>query len=261
VIATLRLYGREASRALRLAARGWPVAFSLLLYAALMLVAAKLLLPLVQQPMPLGLVGSLLLGLAGAACISSYLDLLSGVVAGRKVTLTALKQSFGARFWDAVSVLFAFWIINFLLGTLTRGMGQNGLIMRALAGLTMVVFFNPVPELLYRGSSRSFALLGDAARFISAHGLEWLPPNLLIAAALLWPSGLLQASSMGERVLLLQSLFSPLGVLGLMESVPILALPLLLLAIHWAMVFRGLLFGALESGGARRRDLGDFWRR
>jgi len=251
---TLRLYGREASRALSHAARAWPVAFSLVLYALLLQLAAALLLPL-------GMVGGFLLGFAVAACVSSYLHLLSEVVAGRKVTLAALKQSFGARLWDVVSVLFAFWIIDFLLGTLTRGMGQNGVIVRALAGLTMAVFFNPVPELLYRGSSRSFALLADAARFVSKHGLEWLLPNLLIAVALLAPSGILRASSMGERVLLLQSLFSATGVLGLMASVPLWALPILLIVIHWAMVFRGLLFGALVSGGARRRDLGDYWRR
>jgi len=254
VIATLRLYGREASRAAHLAARAWPVAFSLVLYAELMQWAAALL-------MPLGMLGGLLLSFAAAACVSSYLHLLSQVVGARKVTLTDLKQSFGARFWDVVSVLFAFWIIDFVLGLMTRGMGQNGVILRALAGLTMAVFFNPAPELLYRGSSRSFALLGDAARFVSAHGIEWLLPNLLIAAALLTPAGLLHASTMGERVLLLQSLFSPMGVLGLMRLVPLWALPLLLLAIHWAMVFRGLLFGALASGGARRRDLGDYWRR
>ena len=230
------------------------MAFSLVLYAELMQLAAALL-------MPFGVLGGVLLGFASAACVSSYLHLLSQVVGGRKVTLTDLRQSFGARFWDVVSVLFAFWIIDFVLGTMTRGMGQNGVILRALIGLTMVVFFNPVPELLYRGSSRSFALLGDAARFVSAHGIEWLLPNLLIAAALLTPAGLLHASTMGERVLLLQSLFSPMGVLGLMRLVPLWALPLLLLAIHWAMVFRGLLFGALASGGARRRDLGDYWRR
>ena len=140
-------------------------------------------------------------------------------------------------------------------------MGRNGDIVQAMVGLTMVVFFNPVPELLYRGTSRSFSLLAEAARFVSKHGIEWLFPNLLIAAALLTPGGLLHPSAMGERVLLLKSVFSPLGVVGLLASVPLWAMPILLVAIHWAMVFRGLLFDALSSGGARRRDLADFWRR
>ena len=79
--------------------------------------------------------------------------------------------------------------------------------------------------------------------------------------ALLAPTGLLHGSQLGERVLLLQSVFSVDGVARLVASVPLWLMPFLLIAIHWAMVFRGLLFGALISGGARRRDLGDIWRR
>src|SRR6185369_12745777 len=173
VMATLRLYGREAVRALRYATRAWPVAFSLLLYAALLQLAAALV-------APLGFVGGILMGFAAAACVSSYLHLLSQAVAGRAIKLGDLKESFGARFWDVVSVLFAFWMIDFALTAVTRSAGHNGAIARTLAGLAMAVFFNPVPELLYRGTSRSFALLGEAARFISKHGLEWLLPHLLI---------------------------------------------------------------------------------
>jgi len=254
VIATLRLYGREAVRAARLGARAWPVAFSLLLYAALIQLCATLV-------APLGLAGGFLMGFVAAACISSYLHLLSLAVDGSKVTFRDLKQSFGARFWDVVSVLFAFWIIDFILAALTRSMGDKGAIVRVLAGLAMTVFFNPVPELLYRGSSRSFGLLADAGRFISKHGIEWLLPNLIIAAALLAPTGVLHRSEMGARVLEVQKVFTPGGLAGVVGSVPLWLMPLLLLAIHWAMVFRGLLYGALVSGAARRRDLSEFWRR
>jgi hypothetical protein len=250
----LRLYGREASRALRHAARAWPVAFSLVLYGALMQLVTAVV-------APLGMLGGFLIGFAAAACLSSYLHLLSQAVAGRPFTFADLKESFGARFWDVVSVLFAFWVINFVLAALTRSMGDRGAILRTLAGLAMAVFFNPVPELLYRGSSRSFALLGEAARFISKHGIEWLLPNLVIAAALLAPTGVLRGSQMGERVLLLQSMFTVDGVARLVASVPIWFMPFVLIVIHWAMVFRGLLFAQLVSGGARRRDLGDMWRR
>jgi hypothetical protein len=253
VLDTLRLYRREAARAVRHAVRAWPVAFSLVFYIFAMQAAATLL-------APLGIVGGFAAGFTAAALISSYLSLLGQAVAGRKPTLADLKQSFRARLWDVVSVLFAFWIINMVLGMLVAGMGDKAIMVRALVGLTMAVFFNPVPELLYQGSSRSFSLLADAARFVSKHGLEWLAPNLLIAAALLVPSGLLRGSPMGAHVLLLQSVFSIEGMALLIASVPLWLMPIVALLIHWAMVFRGLLFGALIKGGIRRKDLADAWR-
>jgi hypothetical protein len=250
----LRLYGRSALQALKQALRAWPVAFSLLLYAVLMQVVSVL-------AAPLGMVGGFLIGFAGAACISSYLHLLAQAVAGRKVTLVDLKESFRSRFWDVVSVLFAFWIIDFGVGALVGGMGPKGALVKAMIGLTMAVFFNPVPELLYLGSSRSFSLLADAARFISAHGPEWLVPNLLIAAALLAPTGLLNGPEMGARVLQLQSVFSIEGMATVIASIPRWLAPIMLLFVHWAMVFRGLLFGAINSGGARRQAVRDVWGR
>jgi hypothetical protein len=44
--------------------------------------------------------------------------------------------------------------------------------------------------------------------------------------------------------------------------VPLWMLPLMLLFIHWAMVFRGMLFHELSSGiSARQRAIRDAWRR
>ena len=238
--------------------RAWPVAFSLVMYAIILVLAMRLV-------APLGRLGGLIIGLIIAGCFSSYLHLISLAVAGSKITFADLRQSFGARFWDVVSVLFAFWIISLCVQMFVApAAGQKADIVMALLGLAMAVFFNPVPELLYQGSSRSFYLLLESGKFISRHGLEWFLPNILAAAALMAPLGLLHGPA-GAVVLSIADLMSPnndgMAVYNLfMRAPPYLQLPMLAFA-HWLMVFRGLLFGALTRGSPRQRALGKGWGR
>lgn len=258
MLGVIRLYGETAVLAVRRGFRAWPVIFSLVLYAAIFMVVGQLV-------TPLGRAGGFILGLVLAACFSSYIHLISQVVEGSKVRFADLRQSFGARFWDVVSVLFAFWIIDLIITmVIAPAAGDRAFIVVALFGLAMAVFFNPVPELLYQGSVRSFALLMESARFVSRFGLEWLLPNVLFAVALLAPLGLLQGP-VGSIVLKISSLLSPnndgMGLYALFGRAPLyLQLPMLLF-VHFVMVFRGLLFGELTRGGARQRNLHGAWKR
>jgi hypothetical protein len=258
VFGVLRLYGETAVLAARRAARAWPVAFSLVLYAAIVMITAKLV-------SPLGRLGGFGLGLVMAACFSSYIHLISIAVAGSRLKFADLKQSFGARFWDVISVLFAFWIIDLIVEyIIAPAAGPKADVIVALVGLAMAVLFNPVPELLYQGSTRSFQLLMESGKFISSHGLEWLLPNILAAAAMLAPLGLLHGPA-GQVVLNVSALLAPnndgMGVYNLFARAPLfLQLPMLLF-LHWLMVFRGLLFGELLRGGSRRRALRGGWGR
>jgi len=250
VLGIVRLYGSTAALAARRAVQAWPVAFSLVLYAIIVMVTASLI-------GPLGMLGGIILGLVLAACFSSYIHLISLAVKASKVGLGDLRASFGARFWDVISVFFAFWIIDFALTQVVApAAGPNGFIVVALAGLAMAVLFNPVPELLYQGESRSFQLLFESGRFISKHGLEWLLPNVLMAVLLMAPLGLLHGPA-GQVVLHVATILSPrndgLGVFALFQRAPIyLQLPMLLF-VHWLMMFRGLLFAELTRGSARQR--------
>jgi hypothetical protein len=162
-------------------------------------------------------------------------------------------------------VLFAFWIIGLIIEyAIAPAAGPKADIVVALFGLAMAVFFNPVPELLYQGQSRSFQLLMESGTFISKHGLEWFLPNVLFAAALMAPLGLLHGPP-GQVVLNVADLLSPnndgMGVYNLFSRAPFyLQLPMLLI-VHWFMVFRGLLFGELMRGGQRKRALRGGWGR
>jgi hypothetical protein len=253
------LYRRAAVLAARRAAAGWPGALSLVGYA-IIVVAAGI------AVAPLGIIGGFLMGLVVAACWSSYLELLSQVVAAGKLRLSwpELKRTFAVRFWDVISVLFAFWIISFLTKPLTSG--PDGPALSAILGVAMAFFFNVVPELLYQGRSRSFTLLMDSARFMFAHPVFWLLPNVVFAAIALFASGQLRAVHHPAELLIAfgNTFSSPVGVAQVFSGIPLWALPIALAALHYVMVFRGILFHEIVSGtggNARLRAFQDALRR
>jgi len=252
VISTLQLYGRLAVKAARQAVQAWPLALALPAYAglivAILIITSKL----------GGLLGGIAAGFGMAAVASSYLHLLALAVGGRRIGMGDIKESFGARLWDVVSVMFAFFIINMLVTPLVGGL-PKGQIVAVLISLAMTIFFNPVPELLYQSSTRSFGLLAEAARFISARGLEWLFPNVILGVILLLPTGVLQEPELGARLLGLQALFSMTGLTQVIIGMPLAFAPLLLIFLHWAMIFRGLLFNALTTSSGRQQTVRDVW--
>ena len=243
----LSLYRQVTVEAARRAVAAWPVALSLIVYAILLLAAAIAF-------APLGIVGGFLMGLVVAACWSSYLELISQAVAGAKIHIRwdDFKRTFFVRLWDVISVMFAFWIIALLTGPIVRG--PNGLAAGAIIGFAMAFFFNAVPELLYQGQSRSFGLLMDSARFMFRFPVVWLLPNLVFAALALAASGRLDFNHPAEVLILFGTTFgSPAGIAGLFTRLPLWALPIAVAALHYVMIFRGILFRELVSGGGNAR--------
>jgi hypothetical protein len=240
------LYKDTAVLAFQRAAKGWLAAVSLVVYAVAMLLA-------IMIATNLGPLGGFALGFAAAACASGYLHFLSQAVQGRKVSLADLPTGFKALFWDVISVMFALWIIGFVVQALVGGAGDNGPAIAAMVGLAMAFFLNPVPEMIYQGESRSFRLLLDSSNFVLAHPVAWFLPNLVFAVLVLAPAGLLSVGRPAELLLVFSSVFSASGLMSVFASVPYWALPLLLIFFHYVMVFRGLLFQGLAQGNNSRR--------
>jgi hypothetical protein len=243
----LSLYGQVAVETGWRMVKSWPAllalpVYPLIFYAALMLTGSA------------GIIGSILMSFVIAACWSSYLELISQAVAGARFQLDwkEFKRTFSARFWDVVSVMFVFWLIQLFAQPLT--MGRNGAALSAIIGLAIAFFFNAVPELLYQGNSRSFALLTDSARFITEHPVAWLFPNVLLAAVLFWMTGGLAFFHPVAILVAFGNTFSsPMGVIGLLLRFPLWAIPLVLVVAHTAMIFRGVLFRELSAGAGNAR--------
>jgi hypothetical protein len=243
----LSLYRQVTVEAGRRAIAAWPVALSLVVYAIVVVVA-------LIAFAPLGIVGQFLMSLVVAACWSSYLELISQAIAGSKIHIRwdDFKRTFFVRLWDVVSVMFAFWIIALLTGPIVRG--PNGLAAAAIIGFAMAFFFNAVPELLYQGNSRSFGLLMDSARFMFRFPVVWLLPNLVFATFALAAGGQLDVNHPAEVLILFGTTFgSPAGIAGMFTRLPVWALPIAIAVLHYVMIFRGILFRELVSGGGNAR--------
>jgi len=241
------LYGKLIVTAARYALKAWPAALALVVYAALFLAAT-----VVAQP--LGFVGGILMWVVAAACWSSYLELIAQAVAGAGIRLRwdELRRTFAARFWDVVSVMFAFFVIRFITDGLRAG--DNAAAASAVLAIAMAFFFNTVPELLYQGRVRSFALLIESGRFMLKNPVVWLLPNVVFAAVALAASGGLRVHHPAELLIAFGNTFSsPTGVVGLFARMPVWALPIALVGLHYAMIFRGLLFAALTSSTTSAR--------
>lgn len=243
----LWLYGRVAAETGRRVVKSWPAALVLIAYPIILMVAGML-------TARAGIIGSFIMGFVIAACFSSYLEILSQVLDSPRFRLNwdEFKRTFGARFWDVISVLFALWILELVTSPLMQGSHARAL--SAILGFAIAFFFNAVPELLYQGNSRSVYLLIESGRFVMEHPVSWFLPNLVFAAIPLWASGRLNVQHPAEFLILFGSVFSsPTGAFSMLFGVPVWAIPIALFGFHFVMVFRGILFRELSSGGNSAR--------
>jgi hypothetical protein len=246
------LYGWVAREALVKAAKAWPIALATVAYALIFELISRLV-------APLGLAGGFLLGFLEAGCIASYLYLLSRAVQGSKLRFEDLKDSFGAFFWDVVGVLFVLWIAGFIVQFVTQMAGDHGEFVAAAYGLAVAVFLNPVPEIIYlgRGRGRTTELLLDSARFVQSHWVEWFLPNVLFGVALLALALGREAFNFETLTVTLPGLFSLQSAYRVGNTLvrfgDLWAWPLILALVHYAMVFRGLLFREISGGNWRVR--------
>ncbi|HEY0708236.1 MAG TPA: hypothetical protein VGG33_15635 [Polyangia bacterium] len=241
----LQIYKDTFVLAFKRAAAAWRLALFLLIYA--LLVGAAMVFT-----RPLGIVGGFALGLVVAACVSGYLSMLAQAVRGLPLRFADIQSSFGALFWDVISVMFAVWIIDLLVALIANGAGPNAEAIGAMAALAMAFFLNPLPEMIYTQRGRSFDLLLQSMRFVLANPVAWFLPNLIFLFVILAPTGRLNVG-LGNLLITFSQIFSLRGLPAAFLGAPTWALPLLLVFFHYVMVFRGLLFEALATGKSNPR--------
>lgn len=222
------------------------MALSVLLYEGILIATSAL-------AAPLGLAGGFLYGFVSAACLSGYLHLLGRAVDKSRLSWDDLRQGFLALLWDVMGLLFALWIVGTVVDMIAKNAGDHALFVQAAYALTLFVLLNPMPELISqrRGGGGTTALLSVSVQFVQQHWIEWFLPQLVLVpiGAVLW-SALSQGSSLGSLMMTALGLADrggPSLLWGLLALVPLLA------ALHYFMIFRGLLFQELATGGWRAR--------
>jgi hypothetical protein len=241
----LGLYKDVAILAAKRAARSWLAALSIPIYSFVVLGAWSL-------AAPLGMLGGFVVGIVAAACFGGYLSMLASAIQGTKLRWADMKQGLHAV-WDVCTVFFALWIVGLGVNLLKGMAGPKAEAVGGVAALAAAIFFNVVPELIYQSRNRSFALLKESASWVMEHPYAWFPPNLIFAFVFLWATNTLSFSSPGELLMRLAQLGSVGGALSFIVGAPLLVKPLLIIFVHYVMVFRGLLYQELSSGSTRMR--------
>ena len=213
---TVALYARVFRRAGGLALRNWAVGLVVIPYAAL-LWAVRLL------AAPFGIVGGLLLYLAGVACLSSWLSLVEQVIRVGRVRVRDVPAGFAAYFGDLLTVGFLFWGLQLVASLVLAPFP----FLQIVFVLAVLVFLNAVPELVYLGRHAAAELLVESYRFIGENWIEWFPANVVLFAIVA-----------AARAL-------DLGVV---------ADALLGIVLYFVMIVRGLLFLELATSGRRARE-------
>ena len=226
---TLWMYAVALRRSLECVGRNWVVSFAPVAYGLGLAVAASLV-------APLGIIGGLLLSVASQACVSSGLFLIKNIIESNKADINDFLNGFAVYLWELIGIAFILWIPMRIAASALAPM-PNGALIYLLIKLVLYILLNAVPELIYQTRTSGLELIGASYNFIVENWLEWLVPNLVLAAAGFYLLGLVEPFLYGLPRFLEFFLYSFLVGLGL----------------TYFMTFRGFLFAQLHGTTRRSR--------
>lgn len=245
VTATLQLYLRSLQEAWQRVLRNWWLIFLPVIYSPILSLVTFF-------AAPLGLVGGILIGLTMAACVSSYLYFLDGVVSSRRVFWQDLGESFGAYLGSVISILFILMLIQWALAlALPPAPGPRAV--RTMVNWGLLIILNPLPEAIYQTRAQGLGAFGESLEFLRENWPEWFAPFVALAALFffLLPLPILLAPLMLGRLLSILS-WNTLPIL--FGSPSALMFTLFSFFIFFLfMVFRGVLFRELYGSTRRQR--------
>jgi hypothetical protein len=172
--ATLWIYKSAFLKTIQLLRKNWGLIFAPLAYSLILSVAALLL-------GPFWLIGGIVLWIVTAACASSGLYLIENVIRMGRATISDFKKGFTVYLGEILTIGFILWIPMMLLSRVAYATQEGALLVLAVKILVYVIL-NAVPELIYQSRLSGLALLSGSYQFIVENWVEWLLPNLLIAA-------------------------------------------------------------------------------
>ncbi|MCB0325375.1 MAG: hypothetical protein KDD69_17450 [Bdellovibrionales bacterium] len=202
-----------------------------------------------------GLAGGFLVGMVLALVLGNYLATVSAAVQKERLQYREAFERGMELFSPLISVLFALFLLNLLLGFVLKG--PESMWIRASINLFITVLFNPIPEVIYHRGGLMGELFAESLEFVKENFIEWFLPALLFVLPLL----LLSSEAVLPTVLfvlttnplyLIERLlmhFSSPGLL-LLEA-PLVALVLAIL--YFLMTVRGVLYGKLATSSRRKR--------
>jgi hypothetical protein len=193
-----------------------------------------------------GILPSLVLGLLLAYFLAGYLSLVRYGIENENISRESLLHDTNMLFSSVISALFTFFVIRFTIDFLQQPF------LSAAVGILLAVLLNPLPEVVYfRGGSVSETFT-ESFEFVRDNFIEWffIPVVLFLVIFGLSPNDFFEFFSVNplyqvELLLfkLSRSALSPITYFHLF---------LILVALYFVMIFRGLLFKELRMGRRAR---------
>jgi hypothetical protein len=171
VLDLLGVYWRVLRRTVDLSFRHWWLGLVAIGYQAAFLGLALVL-------GPLGLVGGLLLAIAMAGLVSSWLVLVGQVVRQGRATLADVPGSFVVYLSDVMTFFFLLWVLRFVGSIALAELGYAAIVFQ----LALLVFLSAVPEEIYLAHESGAAVFVESYKFVGTYWIEWLPATAILIA-------------------------------------------------------------------------------
>lgn len=203
----------------------------------------------------LGFAGGMIVGMIQVALVSLYFSWLAATIDRERLGFRDLWSFDYGMFFTVLSVGFVIWIAQFLLQSFITSADQAWILQ--LFGLSVVLVFNCIPEIIYLQRIESIPALTAAAQFTQRYWIEWFLPFLVLTLPWLTadPTAVLLSFGLSDPLLpattVIMAVQTALMRVGL--DLGFLGLALGAVVANWYMLFRGNLFKSLDSGRLRYR--------
>lgn len=235
------IYRKCALQALRNLARNWliiPASIAAYLVSVLVTgIAAQL-----------GFLGGILAGLFQVLLLAFYYGWLRSCSERDKLTSRNLLTFDAAFFSDILNVAFILFLALYTVRLLAQGSQLVFLVPLVQLGVFLV--FSCLPEVIYVQRASHLEAFSRAARFTREHWVEWYLPLIVLILPWAWRSFEYALLMFAQSDPLLPVLLPVRGITSILPGFAGFQIPGLLISVivaNWYMLFRGLLFTALQS--------------
>ncbi|MDR7856449.1 hypothetical protein [Tissierella sp.] len=218
-----------------------PIILTGIVYIAINLVIYRVVLTLFTGV--LSIFAGIILAIFSASMISNYLYLLFNIINYNKITFQDFKDGFKYFLRKIYTIFFFAWIGSFLLDTVTRILGPNGVYLSIIVSISVLVILNALPETLYLKTLEPMDSIMYAVDFMKENWLNWLIPNVVLYIALFFLTGSIITDLFATHIFTAFSL-DIVGIIKYLLGQGIFS---------FLMIYRGHLYKLLSTSTRRKR--------
>lgn len=219
----------------------WLIIFTGLLYTFLNIIVYKIIGTLFVGP--LYIISGFILAIVSSSLISNYFNLLYNIINYNRFSLEDFKSGFTPFLWKIYGVFFIAYLGQLLLSLLNNILGAGAVLLNLVIMITVVVLFNPLPEIIYLKSKNPAESIMDSIEFMKENWLNWMVSNIVLFIILYFVTGYLQFGIFNTHI--------SFNMIFTLKNIVIYILGQIIFS--FTMIYRGYLFKLLNGSTRRKR--------